>query len=151
MSIDLSDRAILITGGGGFLALEFARSLSRAGAVPVLPDIDLARAQANAEALDAEGLAATPLQTDVTEPAECSRLVEIVVERLGRLDGLINNAIDPSFDRNHDGDPYPAFGDYLLELWNLSLRVDVMAFLFSDAASYMAGSNVVIDRGWTAW
>ncbi len=137
MSFDLSDRVIVITGGGGFLALEFARSLARAGAVPVLADIDLARAQANAEALDAEGLAAIPLQTDVTEPAECSRLFEIVVERLGRLDGLINNAaIDPKFDGAHDGDHYPAFEDYPLELWNLSLRVNLTGtFLVTQAAA----------------
>ena len=137
MSFDLSGRVIVITGGGGFLALEFARSLCRAGARPVLADIDLARAEANAALLDAEGHETLALAVDISDPDETTRLIDTVVDRFGRLDGLLNSAaIDPKFDPGHADASNPRFEDYPLELWNQSLQVNLTGtFLVTQAAT----------------
>lgn len=137
MSFEVDGRVILITGGGGFLALEFARALGRAGALPVLADIDLARADANAAELGAEGLEVLSLRVDLTKPEETARLVDTVVERLGRLDGLLNSAaIDPKFEPGSAEVEAAGFEHYPLEQWNQSLEVNLSGtFLITQAAT----------------
>lgn len=137
MSFELDGRVILVTGGGGFLALEFARALGRGGALPVLADIDVTRTEANAALLRAEGLDPLVLAVDITDADETKRLVDTVVTRLGRLDGLLNSAaIDPKFDPGHAAAQNPRFEDYPLALWNESLRVNLTGtFLATQAAT----------------
>ncbi len=137
MSFDLDDRVVIITGGGGFLALEFARSLAAAGAVPVLADVALDRAEQNAALLATEGVTAHALAVDITDPADTERLVATVVDRTGRIDGLLNSAaIDPKFDPEYEGASTPGFEDYPLELWEQSLRVNLTGtFLMTQAAT----------------
>ena len=148
MSLDVDGRVVLITGGGGFLALEFARELGRAGGRPVLADIDLARAEANAAQLGAEGLDALALQVDITEPEETVRLVNTVVERVGRLDGLLNSAaIDPKFEPGSAGVESAGFEHYPLEQWKQSLEVNLTGtFLVTQAATrhFLAENNGII-------
>jgi len=137
MSFDLDGSVILITGGGGFLALEFARALGQAGARPVLADIDLARADANAAQLGAEGLDALSIEADITKPHETVRIVDTVLERLGRLDGLLNSAaIDPKFDPRSAEVETAGFEHYPLEQWKRSLEVNLTGtFLVTQAAT----------------
>jgi 2-deoxy-D-gluconate 3-dehydrogenase len=148
MSFDLAGRVILITGGGGFLALEFARALGRAGGRPVLADIDRARVDANAGLLADEGIATLPLVADITGPDDSSRLVETTVGRLGRLDGLLNSAaIDPKFDPENAAAETAAFEHYPLEQWRQSLEVNLTGtFLVTQAATrhFLAQDNGVI-------
>ncbi|MGH9051042.1 MAG: SDR family oxidoreductase [Acidimicrobiia bacterium] len=146
MTFDVDERVILITGGGGFLALEFARALGRAGARPVLADIDVARADANVTRLGAEGIDALSLATDITNPHQTTRLVDTVVEKLGRLDGLLNGAaIDPKFDPGSAEVETGGFEHYPLEQWNQSLEVNLTGtFLVTQAA---ARQFLAQDRG----
>jgi len=137
VSFDLDDRVIVVTGGGGFLALEFARALAGAGAVPVLADVTPERAAQHAATLATEGLTAHPWAVDITDPDDCERLVAGVVDRLGRIDGLLNSAaIDPKFDPEHADAPHPRFEDYPLALWEQSLQVNLTGtFLVTQAAT----------------
>lgn len=137
MSSEVDGRVILITGGGGFLALEFGRALGRAGARPVLADVDLDRADANAAQLGAEGLDALSIEADITEPQQTARLVDTVVEELGRLDGLLNGAaIDPKFDPESADLETASFEHYPLAHWKRSLDVNLTGtFLVTQAAT----------------
>lgn len=137
MTVDVDGRTVLITGGGGFLALEFARALASAGGRPVLADLDLERAEANAALLVDEGFDALALQADITDPDQTEELVETVVQRLGRLDGLLNSAaIDPKFELGSSGVAATGFEHYPLELWKQSLDVNLTGtFLVTQAAT----------------
>jgi citronellol/citronellal dehydrogenase len=85
----LEGRVALVTGGGTGLGRAAARELHGCGA-------HVAIAGRRAEVLEAAageiGERCLPIPGDVREPAEAERIVDAVVERLGRLDVLVNNA-----------------------------------------------------------
>jgi NAD(P)-dependent dehydrogenase (short-subunit alcohol dehydrogenase family) len=84
----LSGKVVVVTGASSGLGEQLARALADAGAVPVLA----ARRAERLYALRAEIPGADAVVCDVIDEAERERLIEAVVERHGRLDGLVNNA-----------------------------------------------------------
>ena len=85
---DLDGHVVIVTGASSGLGEQLARALAEAGAVPVLA----ARRADRLAALCAEIPGADAVTCDVTDEDDRRRLVETVIERHGRLDGLINNA-----------------------------------------------------------
>jgi NAD(P)-dependent dehydrogenase (short-subunit alcohol dehydrogenase family) len=84
----LEDRVIIITGASSGLGAQLARAVGDAGGTPVLA----ARRADRLSALTAEIPGADAVTCDVTDESDRARLIDVVVERHGRLDGLINNA-----------------------------------------------------------
>jgi NAD(P)-dependent dehydrogenase (short-subunit alcohol dehydrogenase family) len=84
----LQGQVIIVTGASSGLGEQLARALAAAGAVPVLA----ARRADRLERLQRELPGVDAVACDVTDAGERDRLVETVMERHGRLDGLINNA-----------------------------------------------------------
>lgn len=87
-----SKRIILITGANKGIGFETARQLATAGHTVLLAARDATKAADAVAKLTAEGLHATAITLDVTDPASIERAVAEVGERHGRLDSLINNA-----------------------------------------------------------
>src|SRR3954468_16988637 len=85
--MSVANKVVLITGAARGLGLEYARSLGEAGARIVAGDIaDCAAAVA------AAGNGAVGVKLDVTDIASADLMVELAMERFGRIDALINNA-----------------------------------------------------------
>jgi NAD(P)-dependent dehydrogenase (short-subunit alcohol dehydrogenase family) len=84
----LQDRVCVITGGGGSIGRAMARRFVAEGASVVLGDRDPARLDA-AGAEDDRWFTVT---ADVGRAADAERLIRTTVEKLGRLDVLVNNA-----------------------------------------------------------
>ena len=85
--MSVADKVVLITGAARGLGFEYARSLGAAGARIVAGDIaDCADAAA------AAGNGAIGVTLDVTDIASADSMVELAMERFGRIDALINNA-----------------------------------------------------------
>jgi len=89
---DLNQRVVLVTGGGAGLGAAICESLAEAGATVVVADVRQDFAQQTAKNLEQSGGRAVPLELDVSSDAQCRGAIEQVVERLGRLDVLVNNA-----------------------------------------------------------
>ena len=79
---------VIITGASSGLGVQLARALASEGAVPVLA---ARRAERLAHLRD-ELPGADTVVCDVTDAADRERLVAGVIERHGRIDGLVNNA-----------------------------------------------------------
>src|SRR3954452_18832472 len=84
----LEDRVVVVTGASSGLGEQLARAVSRAGGVPVLA----ARRKERLDALREDIPRAGGIACDVTEEEDRQRLIQTVVERHGRIDGLVNNA-----------------------------------------------------------
>jgi NAD(P)-dependent dehydrogenase (short-subunit alcohol dehydrogenase family) len=85
MSTTLEGKSVLVTGGARGLGAAIARELARAGAHLVIADLNLAGAESVAGSLQGRARA---MKLDVTSEPE----VAAVVDRIGRLDVLVNNA-----------------------------------------------------------
>jgi NAD(P)-dependent dehydrogenase (short-subunit alcohol dehydrogenase family) len=88
MSAELDGRVVVVTGASSGLGEQLARALAAEGAVPVLA----ARRAERLAALREDIPGADTVTCDVTDEADRQRLVDTVIERHGRIDGLVNNA-----------------------------------------------------------
>ncbi|HXB50456.1 MAG TPA: SDR family oxidoreductase [Streptosporangiaceae bacterium] len=85
---DLSGKVVIVTGASSGIGAATARLLNDAGASPVLAARRADRITELGRALDG----ALAVRTDVTDLADISRLVDLTLDRHGRIDGLVNNA-----------------------------------------------------------
>lgn len=88
VTFDFSGQVAILTGGASGMSLVAARKFAEAGGHAVLVDIDGARAEAQAASLPG----ALGLALDVTDEAAIEATVGLVLERFGRIDGLVNAA-----------------------------------------------------------
>ncbi|MGI5129760.1 SDR family NAD(P)-dependent oxidoreductase [Pseudonocardia sp. CA-107938] len=88
----LDDRVVVVTGASSGLGAGFAVALAHAGADVVLGARRADRLQRTAEAVRGTGRRALCVPTDVSEPQDCTALVEAAIAEYGRLDVLVNNA-----------------------------------------------------------
>src|SRR5215213_2454269 len=110
----LEGKVALVTGAGRGLGWGIARALGRAGARVCATDINAEElAQASAD-LASDGTTALPIELDVSDRAAFADVVRQVVERWGRLDVLVHNAIFMPLIR------FDALSD---ELWQRQLDV----------------------------
>ena len=85
MDLELADRVVIVTGGTSGIGLATVQVLAAEGARPV----------AVARRLPVEGALPDGVEViaaDLTEPAASERIVTEVLDRHGRIDGLVNNA-----------------------------------------------------------
>ncbi len=159
LEIDLGGRVALVTGGSRGLGRADALTLARAGADVTIADIQLesdsgedaerygllaqaARAQgmvyteSTADEIRAMGRRALALKCDVTDRAQVDATVARVVEELGSVDILINNA--------GTLDHAAQFHNQSPDLWERDLRVNLTGG-FNCA---QAGWPHMKERGW---
>jgi NAD(P)-dependent dehydrogenase (short-subunit alcohol dehydrogenase family) len=88
----LDGKAVVVTGAGRGLGEAFAIALGRAGAMVLVNDVDGDAARRTAGAIRAEGHPAVVSDHTVTDPDAAQAIVDLCVDRFGRVDGLVNNA-----------------------------------------------------------
>ena len=87
---DLSGRVAIVTGASSGLGARFAAVLTDAGARVVVAARRAERLEQLAAKLGDDRALAVP--TDVAAPGALARLVDMAVDRFGRLDVMVNNA-----------------------------------------------------------
>ena len=143
-SFDLSGRVALITGGSGLLGSQHARALAEIGASVVIADIDVERADAEAAKVRNEFplVKAMALALDVTSQASVAAGLDTVLQTLGGVHVLINNAaVDPQVNGNSVVNT-SRLENFPLEQWNFQLGVGLTgAFLCTQAFGGWMAAN----------
>jgi NAD(P)-dependent dehydrogenase (short-subunit alcohol dehydrogenase family) len=114
----LAGRRILVTGAARGLGLAFAQALCSHGARVALADLRAAQLEEAVAGLAAAGHEAVGLTLDVADPDSVRACAEQAVQRLGGLDGLVNNAaVTDSGGRTAD--------ELDIETWDRVMAVNV--------------------------
>jgi L-fucose dehydrogenase len=92
MDLQLEDKVIIVTGGAKGIGEGIVKALAAESAVPVIVGRNRADNLKTVQEIEARGGKAADVVAELTRPAECEQAVRSVVERFGRIDGLVNNA-----------------------------------------------------------
>ena len=85
-------KVALVTGGGAGLGKASCELLAQAGAQVVIADIDLTAAEKTAQVIIGSGGEAIAVQQNVASESDWQRVMNLTLERCGKLDVLVNNA-----------------------------------------------------------
>ena len=101
---DVHGRVAIVTGGSRGLGKAAAAGLAARGASVVIASRDLAVSEVVVAEIEATGGIAMAVSVDMARTADVNRLVDVTIERFGRLDILVNNAADSTLARAADVD-----------------------------------------------
>lgn len=90
--IDLKNKVAVVTGGGGVLCSMFAEAIAKVGAKVAILDLREENARAVAETIEKDGGSAIGLKANVLEKASLEEAKNIINEKFGTVDILINGA-----------------------------------------------------------
>ena len=130
---DISGKVFLITGGTGLLGYQHAAAISEKNGIPVLLDTETSRFQNIIDTLQDEfNSKAFCLECDVTSEVSIKKCYQNIIEKYGRIDGLINNAAINTKMQVSDKFVHTKLEDLSLESWQNDFNVSVTgAFLCS--------------------
>jgi NAD(P)-dependent dehydrogenase (short-subunit alcohol dehydrogenase family) len=117
MERGFEEKAVLITGGASGIGRAAALAFARRGAKLAIADMNPDAGEETVRLVKDVGEDAVFVKTDVTSPEEIERMVEMTIDRFGRLDVGVNNA-------GIEGDLAPT-AEYSDDMWERVISVNL--------------------------
>jgi L-fucose dehydrogenase len=92
MNLGLKEKVIIVSGGAKGIGAGISQALGLESAMVVIVGRNASDNQSCIDLIQATGGQAFSLVAELTQPEECSRVVQEIVKMFGRIDGLVNNA-----------------------------------------------------------
>ena len=124
--MSIQGKSVLVTGSTTGIGEASARAFAAQGARVLVTGRNEERGRAICAEIEADGGTAAFCQADLSDRAQCDRLVSETVQRFGRLDVLVNNA-----GVLHEGTALTT-SDYA---WDETLTVNVSSVFFMSRAA----------------
>mgnify|MGYP006290410335 CR=1 FL=1 len=138
MGDTLQERVAVVTGGGSGIGEAICHRFAEAGADIVAVDWEGEEARSTAEQIETEtGTEAIGVETDVSDEAQVEAMADVIADRFGSIDVLVNNAgirVEPS--------PVTAATE---EMWDRILGVNLKGYAFcaKHLIPLMDGGSIV--------
>jgi NAD(P)-dependent dehydrogenase (short-subunit alcohol dehydrogenase family) len=158
---NLEGRVALVPGGAGAIGSAIAEALASAGARVAVADRTCRQCDAVVERIHGAGSEGFSVAADVTNEADCDRMVAQTLEQFGRLDILVNAVGGGAGKVLHPAETYPRSDwDWIMEL---NVRSTVLATQAAARAMIEAGrggrilnissvrANLGINAGYSAY
>ena len=126
------DRVAVVTGGAGGIGGATVELLAREGAKVVFADIEEELGQALEASVKATGGEATYTKAQVEVEAQAAGIIDLALERYGRLDVLVNNAGIRAYEKVTEASA---------QSWERMLGVNLLGYAFCAKAAIPAMSN----------
>ena len=92
MDLGLKDKIVIVTGGAKGIGEGISRTLAKEGTTPIIIGRNEEDNEKLLNEIIANGKQAFQVVAELTRPDECEKAVRAVVEKFGRIEGLVNNA-----------------------------------------------------------
>ncbi len=92
MDLQLKDKIIIVSGGAKGIGEGIVKTLATEGAIPVIIGRNEEDNLATVTAVQNAGGVAFQVVAELSDPVQCKEAVEKVIQQLGGIDGLVNNA-----------------------------------------------------------
>src|SRR5579859_5444944 len=86
MDLQLKDKVIIVSGGARGIGAGIVKVLKAEGAIPVIIGRN------DQDTLSGVNGDVTHIIAELTDPVQCENAIKSVIEKYGRIDGLVNNA-----------------------------------------------------------
>ena len=157
----LERRVALVPGGGGGIGAALAEALAGAGARVAVAGRTRAACEAAVERVRAAGSDGLAITADMTDEADCDRMVRETLEGFGQIDILVNAVGGGAGQALHPAERYPRSDwDWIMELNVRSTVLPTQAVVRTMIDAGRGGrilnissvrANLGIDAGYSAY
>ncbi len=150
LKFELKDRIVIITGGAGLLGEKHAEAIIEIGGIPILFDLDGAKAKEKTELIKSKyNAVCEAYEGDVTSEKSVLEISKKLIDKYGRVDVLINNAAaNPKMEEESD-DSFTRLERFSLDIWQKDLAVGLTgAFICSKVFGTLMseqGNGVIVN------
>lgn len=140
---NLDNKIIVITGATGLLGEKHAEAIAAYGGVPILLDLEKEKLNKLSKKLNKKyDVGALGFVVDITDEAKIKQNTNLLIDKFGKIDGLINNAANnPKVEDNNDKN-FSRLENFPIDVWNQDIAVGLTgAFLCAKYYGFQLSKN----------
>lgn len=143
----VKNKIIIITGGAGYLGMQYAEILGKAGARVVVWDNKDKEAMKKCDVdLKKKKVSAMVMTVDITNEGLVQKAVKVIIKKFKTIDVLINNAaMNPAVGSEESKKLFVPYEEYPIELWRKELEVNLTGMMI--CAKHIATIMIKNKRG----